>query len=304
MEKISVIIPTHNRSKLLVRAIKSVQEQTYPVDEIIVVSDGSTDDTEVVVNEMSKKDARVKLIAYYPGHNGNYARNKGLEAAKGDYIAFLDDDDEWLSFKIERQMEVFEKNQEIGLVYSGQNCIFSDLNITYQTKPNNQGDLSEKIFFHNDIGTPSQVIVKADLMKKVGNFDLSLGALQDYDLWIRCCQCTKIGFVYDACINYYNKMGNNQVSSKTDKFIQARRYIAEKYSYITDNFSDSVKKEINAVVESQIAQRCLRNGQKADARKYAIASLKIKPSKHAIGLFMASFVSYKQVLKVRSKFNY
>ena len=123
MGKISVIIPTHNRADILPRAIKSVQDQTRPVDEIIVVSDGSTDSTEEVVRQLAEKDSRIRLIAYHPGHNGNYARNKGIEAASGEFIAFLDDDDEWLPKKTELQMELFEKDPGVGLVYSSQNCI-------------------------------------------------------------------------------------------------------------------------------------------------------------------------------------
>ena len=135
MEKISVIIPTHNRADILPRAIRSIQNQTRPVDEIIVVSDGSTDNTEEVVKELAEKDSRIRLIAYHPGHNGNYARNKGLEAASGEFIAFLDDDDEWLPRKTELQMAFFEKEPEVGLVYSSQNCIYTDSGITYQTQP-------------------------------------------------------------------------------------------------------------------------------------------------------------------------
>ena len=101
MGKISVIIPTHNRADLLPRAIKSVQDQTRAVDEIIVVSDGSTDNTEETVKKIAEQDSRIQLIAYYPGHNGNYARNRGIEAATGEFIAFLDDDDEWLPRKTE-----------------------------------------------------------------------------------------------------------------------------------------------------------------------------------------------------------
>ena len=121
MGKISVIIPTHNRADILPRAIKSIQNQTRPVDEIIVVSDGSTDNTEEVVKEFEEKDKRIRLIAYHPGHNGNYERNKGIEAATGDFIAFLDDDDEWLPKKTELQMAIFETEPEVGLVYASQN---------------------------------------------------------------------------------------------------------------------------------------------------------------------------------------
>jgi glycosyltransferase involved in cell wall biosynthesis len=92
--KVSVIIPTHNRAKLLERAIKSVLEQTYANFEIIVVSDGSTDETDLIMQKYKNQDARIKYISYYPAKGANHARNIGIKAAEGEYIAFLDDDDE------------------------------------------------------------------------------------------------------------------------------------------------------------------------------------------------------------------
>lgn len=304
MEKISVIIPTHNRADLLPRAVKSIQNQSMPVDEIIIVADGCTDHTDILVKDMQKEDKRIKLIAYYPGHNGNYARNKGIEAATGDYIAFLDDDDEWLPEKTEKQMKVFRDNSSYGLVYGAQNCIYKDENLQYVTKPVWEGDLSKRIFIHNDIGTPSQVILKKCVLDRAGNFDLALGALQDYDLWIRCCQETKVGVVHEPCINYYNSSSNNQVSSNTEKYINARNYIEKKYETIVGKFSKKEQQKIAAVSKMRIAQRCLRNGEKNKARRYAIDALKIQFSAQAIGLFVASFVSYATVIKVRSKFRY
>jgi glycosyltransferase involved in cell wall biosynthesis len=302
MDKISVVIPTHNRAHLLERAIKSVQAQTRAVDEIIVVSDGSTDNTDEVVNALKAKDERIRLISYQPAHNGNYARNQGLNAASGDYIAFLDDDDEWLPKKVELQLEVFAQNPEYGLVYTAQNCIFSDVDLTYITKPIGCGDLSQSIFMRNYIGNPSQVMVKAEVLEKTGGFDLELGALQDYDLWVRCCQVTKIGYVSTPCINYYNTSSTNQVSANTEKYIKARRYIAEKYKSITSSFSEPFQKKLAAHNEEKIALRCLRNGRKKDAREFALASIKIKPTKGGIEMFCASFVSYKTMLKLRRFF--
>lgn len=304
MRRISVIVPTHNRADLLPVAITSIQNQTYPVSEIIIVSDGSTDDTDEVVRKMQQKDERIQLISYYPGRNGNYARNQGLAVATGEYIAFLDDDDEWLPVKTELQMKVFEKNPEAGLVYAGQNCIFKDEKIVYQTKPYWKGDLSERIFLHNDIGTPSQVIVKASVLKAAGNFDLNLGALQDYDLWIRCCQHTQVDFVYEPCINYYNSIGQNQVSANSEKFVAAKRFIAQKYKSLTDKMPLDVQKRILATVELDIAIRYLRNNQKKEARKAVRTSWRYKPTKKAIALWAASFVSYSTVLRVRGHFKY
>ncbi len=301
MCKISVIIPTHNRADLLPRAIKSVQEQTYPVDEIIVVSDGSTDNTDEVVKDLQRSDGRIKLISYHPGHNGNYARNQGLAAATGDYIAFLDDDDEWLPQKNERTMSVFRQNPEYGVVYTAQHCIYTDMNYQYDTTHTKHGDLSKQILFRNYLGSPSQVMIKAEVLKKTGHFDLKLEALQDYDLWIRCCQVAKIGCVTEPCINYYNCGSSNQVSSNTEKYIRSKNYIDEKYSDIISSLTKEEQRTYNALNQIIIAKRCLRNGEKKHARACVVKSMKIKPSKQGLALFAASLLPYKLVVKARSK---
>ena len=121
MAKISVVIPTHNRVDLLPRAIKSVLEQTYKDIEIVVVSDGSTDGTDEYMKQYAD-NPNVKYISYHPGRGGNYARNAGFDAAKGEFVAFLDDDDEWGPTKIEKQVALMEADEEVGLVYTGINC--------------------------------------------------------------------------------------------------------------------------------------------------------------------------------------
>ena len=300
MGKISVIIPTHNRADLLPRAIKSVQDQTRAVDEIIVVSDGSTDNTEETVKKIAEQDSRIQLIAYYPGHNGNYARNRGIEAATGEFIAFLDDDDEWLPRKTELQMQLFEKDPDVGLVYSSQNCIYSDTGITYQTQPMWRGDLSKRIFIRGEMGTPSQVMVRKAVLDQTGLFDLNLEALQDYDLWIRCCMVTKVDFVPEPCINYYNSTSTDQVSSKTEKYIQSRLNIREKYRDEIAKFGKEFEQKVDIIVENRIAERCLRNGRNRDARLHARKAWKIKPSKVSVMLIAASFFPYAFIVKVRS----
>lgn len=300
MGKISVIIPTHNRADILPRAVRSIQNQTRPVDEIIIVSDGSTDNTEEVVRALAGEDPRIHLIAYYPGHNGNYARNKGLEAATGEFIAFLDDDDEWLPRKTELQMALFEKDLEVGLVYGSQNCIYEDSGISYQTQPMWRGDLSRRIFIRGEMGTPSQVMVRRSVLDQTGGFDLELGALQDYDLWIRCCLVTKVDFVPEPCINYYNSTATHQVSANTEKYIHARLYIRDKYREEIARFGPEFERKVDTLVENRIAERCLRNGQRKAARAHAVKAWKIHHTKVSVMLLAASLFPYSVVVRIRS----
>ena len=141
---VSVIIPTYNGSNTILRAINSVLNQTYSNLELIIVDDCSKDNTFEVVKNV--KDKRVKVLRHKKNRGGSAARNTGIKEAKGEYIAFLDDDDEWLSEKVEKQVE-YLKNKESSL-YKGVVCSHMILSgkkwrTVIQTK---EGDLREDIF--------------------------------------------------------------------------------------------------------------------------------------------------------------
>ena len=114
----SVIIPTYNRARMVDRAIQSVLSQTYQDFEIIVVDDASTDNTQEVVKECMFRDKRVRYIKHEKNKGGSAARNTGIKNEHGEYVGFLDSDDEWLPTKLEKQIELFRKRcNSVGAVY-------------------------------------------------------------------------------------------------------------------------------------------------------------------------------------------
>jgi len=124
MPKISVISPTYNRAHLITRAVHSVLNQTYQDFEYIVVDDASTDNTEEVIKGF--KDERIKYIKHEKNRGPSAARNTGIKAAKGEYIGFLDSDDEWLPEQAEKQVSKFlESPDNVGVIYCG-HVVISD----------------------------------------------------------------------------------------------------------------------------------------------------------------------------------
>lgn len=299
--KISVIIPTYNRAKLLQKAINSVLEQTYMDYEIIVVSDGSTDETENMMREFEKQDRRIRYISYYPSVNGSHARNIGIKAAKGEYIAFLDDDDIWLKEKLEKQIKVFNNNPEVGLVTSGIYYVYVNEEITYKSIPNAEGDVSRKILISNCIGG-TQAMVRKDILDKIGGFDEALKALQDYDLWIRVCQITKVATVKEPCINYYNYRGNRQVSQVTKNYENSFEHISEKYSELIAKLSDEEKRRRQNAICFLLANKAMRNNDKKIAYKYIFEALKKRISVKALVFMILALFDYKLMLKTRKRF--
>lgn len=185
-DKISVIIPVYNGARFIKEALESVLSQTFPVFEILVIDDGSTDNTKEIV--ISIPDKRIKYI--WQEHQGVPAspRNTGLRIAKGDYIAFLDQDDIWLPHKLEKQMEIFKKNPDI-LVVSTNGYIFNQdrkgkrqmFNLFFNKK------ISFKDMLTGCWVLNSSVLMKQKVIKLVGFIDENpqiIGA-DDYDYWLR-----------------------------------------------------------------------------------------------------------------------
>ncbi len=299
MKKVSVVIPTHNRSELLKRSIESALNQDYKLHEIIVVSDGSTDDTDEMMKSNFENNPLVHYFSYSPNKGGNYARNFGIKESTGDYVAFLDDDDEWHSDKIKKQVEMIEKDKEIGLVCTAVNNIHVGGKEKHIFIPPAKYDSSKEIMLKNCIGSTTTVMVKKELFDKVGMFDESLPALQDYDMWFRLCQVTKVGVVETPCVEYYNYENSNQISNNTKKYIDAENAISKKYKEELSKLSSKEIKQRKSYFQMLISKKGMRNGQIGIAIKYGFKSFIAHPSKSSLICFLASFVPYKITLKIR-----
>src|SRR5699024_12717922 len=157
---------------------------------------------------------------------------------------------------LEKQMKVMSK-KGVGLVYTGKKHIFPKDGIEFISEATVTGDLSDKIFEKNFIGSTSCVLVKKNLLIQAGLFDENLPSLQDYDLWIRICQLTQVGIVNEPLLIYVNKDDNNQVSANITKNILAFDMLTAKY----DRFL-SDKKNLKASLEKYIIETILKIAQR------------------------------------------
>jgi glycosyltransferase involved in cell wall biosynthesis len=181
MPKVSVIIPTYNRGSLIKRAVDSVLSQTFKDYEIIIIDDGSKDDTKDVLAPYMD---RVRYV-----HQANAgiskARNHGIELAKGQYIAFLDSDDYWAPEKLEVQAEILDGNPKVGIVY-GRMPIVNEHGEVLGMKPNGPSgkNFQELLRVWGDLPT-SSVMTRKECFDRVGVFDPDLPPMEDIDMWIR-----------------------------------------------------------------------------------------------------------------------
>lgn len=215
MKKISVIIPTYNYARYLPRAIDSVLSQTYKDYEIVVVDDGSTDNTKEVLGPYMDK---IRYI--YQSNTGiSGARNRAIKESQGKYIAFLDADDSWVPEKLTIQMDVFEKNPSVGLVYSKVTLFREDGTIVevYPTRDpgKNAQELAERLGYL----PTSTIMASKSLVEQVGSFDENLPTSEDLDLWVRIARAARIYEVAGPVLAYHYNHGGN-ISSKEMKMYE------------------------------------------------------------------------------------
>ncbi|ASI99975.1 glycosyltransferase family 2 protein [Thermococcus gorgonarius] len=196
MVTVSVIIPTvQGRENLLKRAIQSVLNQTFQDLEIIIVGNPEKESI-----QKSLKDDRI-IILNEPNANVSEARNIGMKHARGEYIAFLDDDDEWIESKLEKQVKLF-KESKIGLVYTHYLKILPNGTILREKQECISGKVYKKLITGNFIGT-STVMIRRDVIKRVGFFDESLKFAEDWDYWLRISQKYPVGCIPEPLAKYY-----------------------------------------------------------------------------------------------------
>ncbi len=196
--KISVIIPTYNRYKFLKRALASVYAQTYPPFEVIVIDDGSTDNT----SHIQKDFPQINYI-YQENSGVSSARNLGINKSTCRWIAFLDSDDEWDENKLKYQVDFHQNNPSILMSYTDEKWIRNDVEVKIPKKFSKVGgEIFEQCLSHCIIA-PSATIIHKYLLDKVGVFDESLEVCEDYDLWLRVALENKIGLVDKKLITKY-----------------------------------------------------------------------------------------------------
>ena len=204
MASVSVVIPTYNRAHLLERCLDSVLGQTLAADEIIVVDDGSTDNT---VATLKSRHPEIKLIQQ-DNLGVSAARNTGISAARHDWIALLDSDDVWHENKLERQITALNNAPEYLICHSDEIWIRNGVRVNQMNKHKKAGG---HIFQHClplCAISPSAVMIHRSLFEEIGLFDETLAACEDYDLWLRICSRYAVLYIDEALITKHGGHGD------------------------------------------------------------------------------------------------
>ncbi|HEY4525882.1 MAG TPA: glycosyltransferase [Candidatus Paceibacterota bacterium] len=232
MPKVSIILPCHNGAKYLPRAIKSVRAQTLTDWELIVVDDGSNDATSPIVMELARSDGRIKLMRNEKNLGIQKSLNRGLVAAKGEYVARIDDDDEWIDKdKLKKQADFLDQNPDCGLIGTGVVEVDeNDKELFRYRQPATDAEVRKKILKQNCF-THSSVMFRRQPVIELGGYPETEETkhVEDYDLWLRLGEKWKFANLPDYATKFTLRPGNISSSNKTEQF---RKDIALTKKYI------------------------------------------------------------------------
>jgi Glycosyl transferase family 2 len=296
--QISVLIPTYNRSRLLVRTLDSVLAQTYPYWNIVIVDDGSTDDTRSAVESYRKQHSLddTKCIYIYQKNQGKSAAlNRGLESVHSEWIAFLDSDDVWLPQKLALQWKTLK---EFGNAYG---ACFTDAR--YVNNPAIKKTVFQRVgrvcttpsaaltdaidlILEDRFGIPIQsVVMRTNLFPKTGGFDLHLRIAEDQDFIYRLAQATSLCFVNEPLVEIDRTPGRTvglvELLAATSVSLEQHLYLYQKWLNTCPPENTGRRKAIQRSIQalhSQMVNRFLSTGEYDSAREQAEQAYKVLPS--------------------------
>ena len=266
IEEISVIIPTYNRCDLLKRAINSVIKQTITPKEIIIVDNGSTDQTYQMVSSLFPE------INYFieKKRGVSAARNKGILESKSKWIAFLDSDDAWKPTKLEKQMEYSVFNQDKYRIIHTDETWYRNKKFLNQLKKHKK---SGGNIFKNSLQlcciSPSSVVLKKQIFDDYGLFDENLEVCEDYDMWIRITSKEEVGFLDSPLVSKYG--GHSDQLSKKFWGMDRFRIKSLEKNLKNEHFSKSQKINVlDTLIEKLtiVSGGALKRGNKEIFKKY------------------------------------
>ena len=269
---VSVIIPTYNRGWIIKEAINSVLAQDFKNFELIVVDDGSTDNTFEILNLYGED-----IILIRQDNQGvSAARNRGITKASGRFIAFLDSDDLWLPEKLSRQIDFFNLNPDALICQTEEIWMRNNVRVNPKKRHKKPSGMIFEPSLSLCLVSPSAVMVKRTLFDDVGLFDETLPACEDYDLWLRI-SCRHPVYLIDTPLIIKRGGHNDQLSGSSglDKYrIKAIKKMIESNRLSENQYQAAVKtlKEKCTIYSSG----CYKRGRLDEAMHYALLSKKFR----------------------------
>lgn len=301
---ISVVIPTHNRPEGLARSLDSILNQTVMPEQVVIVDDGSTPSVSVDVFAAFPDSVRCTLLRNEKPQGGNNARNKGIIAAEGRYVAFLDDDDQFKPEKVEVLKHEISLNLGFDVFYHPAHIHMLNEGVSYYSKicRFDEKELFRALLVQNRIGGTPMVTVRKKALIDVGLFDEEMPALQDYELWLRLAKNGfRFFFIETALTDYYYETKKSSVSKSIDINEVAIGLIEKKFSEDYKSLSRSDRKKYECWKRRKLVHKSLLNGNCFKAFKHQFYLLMFSPSFSNFISLLVIPLGPKVVFKLKEK---
>lgn len=282
---VSVVLPTYKRPAAANRAVTSVLNQTHRPIELIVIDDHSPQPVADTLQPIDADGVQVTTIRHEENRGGNAARNTGIEAATGEFIAFLDDDDEWLPEKLERQVAAIDR-EDAGFAYTAIRNVGPDGEMISITSSSNSGRVTKQLLFGNFIGTFSAVMARRSVIEQAGSLDERLPSWQDWEYYVRLSR-------YGRCIAVPEPLvvRHNAPTGQISRSIEPKREISyplllERLRPIAREYG--VERKMEGYVTYSLGRAALSNGDYAGARRDFVRSIARYPFEPSFYLYLVA----------------
>jgi glycosyltransferase involved in cell wall biosynthesis len=269
MPKISVVVPAYNVCNYIEDTLKSLECQTFQDFEVLIVNDGSTDNTANVVQPFVERDSRFKLLHKKNGGLSS-ARNYGINYAVGEYIALLDGDDTYHPDKLANHVGHLEQNPDVGVVYSASRAIRDDGRPTFITlsgKPVNSDPLLA-LLCKNFIGHGSNGVFRRSLVSSIGEFDETLRSMEDIDFWLRVAATRQWKFYREKRVLCYYRVRPSGLSFNVAQMELCSQQVIHAAYHRSPELVQPILETAYAYMYRLMARLCIQSKDTEKARYY------------------------------------
>ncbi len=264
---ITVVLPTYNRAGRAERAVRSALAQTHDDLDLVVVDDGSTDDTVARLEAIA--DPRLRVLRHAANRGAQAARNTGVAAATGEFVAWLDSDDVWHPDKLRRQLALFEAGgPELGTVYCWYAFVDDRGEVLDVGRPEARGWVFDQLLHTSWTGTSSTVVTRRSLLREAGPFDETLPSAQDWDMCLRLARLGRFDLVPEVLVEC--DAGGSRISTDLQNLIGGFRAIGRKYQVDIERLGG----EVAATHAYRLGVHLCLAGEMAEGRHYLLRSVR------------------------------
>ncbi|WP_435348862.1 glycosyltransferase family 2 protein [Haloarchaeobius sp. HRN-SO-5] len=286
---VSVVIPTYGRPRLLTNAVESVTEQSYENVEMLIVDDGSDARVEEGLEDLSIPSTMDLRVYHHERNRGaNVARNTGIEASRGEFVAFLDDDDYWRPEKLERQVRAFQAaGDDVGVSFTGQVYVDPSGEVTNVTRPTEHGDFTKQLVQGAHFGTFSTIMVRASVFDRTGYLDEEFPCWQDREWYFRL--ASHYDFVsVPELLTVRQFIDGPQISDDYEaKRDQAYPLMLQKHRESAAACGPRYERRFQGVLARAVADHAISAGHYFEAIRYLVRSLQYYPTSPTTYAFLA-----------------